>query len=66
MVLWKPVPNLWVGNEFPQGKTAMKCLICKHGEVTARLLKKAAALARDGIEVAVCGYAPAVAPVESF
>ena len=26
-------------------------------EVTARLLKKAAALARDGVEVAVCSYA---------
>lgn len=30
-------------------------------EVTARLLKKAAALARDGVEVAVCNYATAVA-----
>ena len=29
-------------------------------EVTARLLKKAAALARDGVEVAVCSYAAAV------
>lgn len=26
-------------------------------EVTARLLKRAAALARDGVEVAVCSYA---------
>jgi len=26
-------------------------------EVTARLLKKAAALAREGVEVAVCSYA---------
>lgn len=30
-------------------------------EVTARLLKKAAALSRDGVEVAVCSYAAAVA-----
>ena len=30
-------------------------------EVTARLLKKAAALAQDGVEVAVCSYAAAVA-----
>lgn len=35
-------------------------------EVTARLLKKAAALSRDGVEVAVCSYGPAVAPVESI
>ena len=35
-------------------------------EVTAHLLKKAAALARDGVEVAVCSYAPNVAPVKSF
>ena len=29
-------------------------------EVTARLLKKAAALARDGVEVAVCSYVAGV------
>ena len=30
-------------------------------EVTARLLKKATALAREGVDVAVCNYATAVA-----
>lgn len=30
-------------------------------EVTARLLKRAAALAREGVDVAVCSYATAVA-----
>ena len=30
-------------------------------EVTARLLKKATALAREGVDVAVCSYATAVA-----
>ena len=30
-------------------------------EVTARLLKKATALAREGVDVAVCSYATAMA-----